>query len=103
MQIYVPYVALQFLNEESNIYIDLELCDSYGTTILLECAQRGQIKLVKRLIEKGANIYACDHNRSNILATACDCKNTDIVLLMLNVFKPSEEEFIFQKSYEIKF
>ncbi|HOV14713.1 MAG TPA: ankyrin repeat domain-containing protein, partial [Spirochaetota bacterium] len=70
----------------------------YGATGLLWATYKGQIDVVKYLIEKGANINAVNNSGTGIIDLARDSKDEDVyqyITLYINSLKNKNEEFIF--------
>ncbi len=83
-QYYGPEQALMLLEKGAQVNVQ----DKYGLTPLYFACKRGNATLVKELIAKGADIS----NSKDVLANACENKNAEVAIYLVNEqkLKPSE-------------
>ncbi|KAH8595322.1 hypothetical protein B0O99DRAFT_672145 [Bisporella sp. PMI_857] len=71
---------------------DMDLLDDNGRTILSRAAEGGSERLVKELLEKGANATARDTKGRTPLSYAAGAGNQSVVELLLSKFSTAEQK-----------
>ena len=75
-------VALALLEDDD---IDVNLANQNGITALHLTSEKGMLAIVEKLIEKGADVNIQDEDGDTALIGACQYKQSDVALALLNV------------------
>ena len=72
----------------SNKNVNINKTDKYGINAFWIAAFYGNIEVMKSLVDRGADIFARNHNGSNALHIAVKKNNFSIVQALVNIKYP---------------
>jgi ankyrin repeat protein len=72
----------------SNKTVNINKTDKYGINAFWIAAFYGNIEVMKSLVDRGADIFARNHNGSNALHIAVKKNNFSIVQALVNIKYP---------------
>ena len=83
---------LAFLNVMlKNQTIDLDKCDRHGVNAFFMAAYHGHVTIMKRLMERGVNIFQKNSNGSNVMHLAVKRKQLEVIEELIRIKFPINE------------